>query len=135
MRPGISAYLSVARFEITRNLKIIDCNKKHGALVGLFPPENGKLDDTVWATIDKAFAEPIIRAEDRADYAATQIIAELLRINGYDGIAFRSQFDPAGFNVALFDLNDARQTECHLFRTTEVKYAFDGPWDGYFTNS
>jgi hypothetical protein len=135
MRPGISVHLSVAQFKTVRDLKIIDCNKKHGALVGLFPPPDGaNIDDTVWATIDSAFGEPIIRVEDRADYAATQIIAELMRINGYDGIAYRSQFDPDGFNVALFDLNDARQTECHLYRATEVKYKFDGPWDGYFNS-
>jgi hypothetical protein len=110
-RPGISDLLSVARFETVRDLKIMNFNKKHGALVGLFPPPEGtNIDDTVWATIDKAFAEPIIRVEDRADYAATQIIAELLRINGFHGIAYRSQFDPEGFNVALFDLDDAQKS-------------------------
>jgi RES domain-containing protein len=135
MRPGISAHLSVAQFKAVRDLKIVDCNKKHGALVGLFPPPEGtNIDDTVWATIDSAFGEPVIRVEDRADYAATQIIAELMRINGYDGIAYMSQFDPDGFNVALFDLHDAQQTECHLYRATDVKYQFDGPWDGYFNS-
>jgi RES domain-containing protein len=133
MRPGISVHLSVARMETVRDLKIIDCNKKHGAFVGLFPPPEGaNIDDTVWATIDKAFGEPVVRVEDRADYAATQVIAELLRINKYNGIAYRSQFDPDGFNVALFDLDDAQQTECHLYRATDVKTTFDGPWDGYF---
>lgn len=132
MRPGIGVHLSVARTETVRDLKIIDCNRKHGTFVGLFPPTGlTSIDDTVWATIDKAFAEPVDRAEDRADYAATQIIAELLRINNYDGLAYRSQFDPDGFNVALFDLKDAEQTECHLFRTTGVKTDFDGPWGGY----
>jgi RES domain len=82
MRPGISVHLSVAQFKTLRDLKIIDCNKKHGALVGLFaPPDGANVDDTVWATIDSAFGEPVIRMEDRADYAATQIIAELVRIN------------------------------------------------------
>jgi hypothetical protein len=131
MRPGISAQLSVARLEIVRDLKIIDCNRKVGPFVGIFQPPDDKIDETVWATIDRAFGEPVIRVEDRADYAATQIIAELFRINGYDGIAFTSQFDPDGFNVALFNLTDAQQTECHIFRTTAVKYTFNGPWGGY----
>jgi RES domain-containing protein len=131
MRPGVSAQLSVARLEIVRDLKIIDCNRKVGPFVGLFQPSDDAIDDTVWATIDRAFGEPVIRVEDRADYAATQIIAELFRINNYDGIAFTSQFDPDGFNVALFNLNDAQQTECHIYRTTSVKYSFSGPWGGY----
>jgi hypothetical protein len=133
-RAGISDHLSVARFETVRDLKIMNFNKKHGVFVGLFPPPEGtNIDDTVWATIDLAFAEPVTRVEDRADYAATQVIAELLRINGYDGVAYRSQFDPEGYNVALFDLDDAQLTECHLWRVTGVNTEFDGPWDGYFS--
>jgi len=54
MRPGISDFLSVARFKTLRDLKIMNFNKKHGSLVGLFPPPEGiNIDDTVWATIDK----------------------------------------------------------------------------------
>jgi hypothetical protein len=132
MRPGISAQLSVARFEAIGDLRVIDCTRRHGKLVGYFEPPVEERDEVVWATIDRAFGEPVIRAEDRADYAATQIIAELMRISDYDGIAFRSQFDEGGFNVALFDLDVVQQTECHLYRAKAVKYEFDGPWDGYW---
>ena len=45
-------------------------------------------------------------SDDRADYAATQIVAELFRQNGFDGIAYRSSSGP-GHNIALFDLNAA----------------------------
>jgi RES domain len=132
MRLGISAQLSVARLETIGDLRVIDCTRKHGNLVGYFEPPIKERDEVVWATIDRAFGEPVIRAEDRADYAATQIIAELMRINGYDGVAFRSQFDENGFNVALFDLEAVHQTECHLYRAKGVRYEFDGPWDGYW---
>ena len=129
MRPGLSAQLTVATLKLARDVRLIDCNKRVGPLVGLFEPPDDEIDETVWATINRAFGEPVIRVEDRADYAATQILAEFLRINGYDGIAYTSQFDPSGYNVALFDLNDARITERGIFSTTAVKYAFKGPFD------
>jgi RES domain-containing protein len=131
VRPAPPANISVGRFETVLPLRVIRCTEKHGNLVGLFEPEEGKTDETVWATIDKAFGEPVLRAEDRADYAPTQIIAEMMRINGYDGIAYRSQFDSDGFNVALFDLNSAQLTQCHVYTNTAVQYKFSGPWNGY----
>jgi RES domain-containing protein len=131
MRPGISAQMSVATLQTVADLCVINCTQRHGVFVGLFEPEIEKRDDTVWSTIDQAFGDPIVRVEDRADYAATQIIAELLRFNGYDGIAYASQFDPRGYNVALFDLNVAQQVNCAIYSAAGVKYEFKGPWTGY----
>jgi RES domain-containing protein len=131
MRPSISAQMSVATLKTVADLRVINCTAPHGVLVDFFEPEIGKRDDTVWATIDQAFGDPIIRVEDRADYAATQIIAELMRLNGYDGIAYASQFDPRGYNVAFFDLNVAQQVNCAIYSAAAVKYDFKGPWAGY----
>ena len=60
----------------------------------------------VWRDIDRAFSEPVTDSDDHADYATTQLIAELFRKNGFDGIAYRSALGQ-GHNVALFDLNAA----------------------------
>jgi hypothetical protein len=68
VRPAPPAYISVGRFETVAPLRVIRCTEKHGKLVGIFEPEDGRIDETVWATIDKAFSEPVLRAEDRADY-------------------------------------------------------------------
>jgi RES domain-containing protein len=130
-RPAPSTDISVGRFTTINELKVVDCTGKHGNLVGLFEPADGKIDEAVWATIDRAFSEPIVRREDRADYAVTQILGELFKLNNYDGVAYRSQFGEDGFNIALFDLDSAQLEECHVFTTETAQYKFCGPYAGY----
>jgi hypothetical protein len=89
-------------------------------------------DQIVWAAIDGAFAEPVTRTDDTADYAPTQIIAELFRSEGYDGVAYKSAFGEDGFNVALFDLNSAKQVDGELHRVTEIKLSFEQHGNPYY---
>jgi hypothetical protein len=46
-------------------------------------------------------------------------------------IAYASQFDPRGYNVAFFDLNVAQQVIGQSTVRPAVKYDFKGPWAGY----
>jgi hypothetical protein len=48
----------------------------------------------------------VTRADDTAEYAPTQIVAELFRENGLDGLGYRSALG-SGHNLALFDLECA----------------------------
>lgn len=43
-----------------------------------------------------------------SDYVPTQIIAELIKSLGYDGIAYKSSL-ANGHNIALFDLESAKK--------------------------
>ena len=73
------------------------------------------------------------QSDDLAEYAATQIIAELFRREGYDGIAYKSAFGDDGFSLALFDLDDARQVNGILHRVETVEFKFSkNPLDEYF---
>jgi RES domain-containing protein len=100
VRPWLGALVSVATFEVVRPLSVVDCSVLHDQYFNLaflerrllepIPPE--KVDQVVWAAIDGAFAEPVTRTDDTADYAATQTIAELFRSEGYDGVVYKSVF-------------------------------------------
>ncbi len=61
----------------------------------------------MWLDINTAFSQPVITSDDSADYAPTQILAELFRSAGYSAIAYKSHFDddgdPKGYNGANFD--------------------------------
>jgi hypothetical protein len=118
MRPWIGSYLSVARFRIKRDLRIVNLfdayrgfmegwmmSVKRSSLVGK------KYDDYVWHSIGEAFCQPVTLSDDPHCYLPTQIIAEQIKSLGYDGLAYRSSTEPArrsheeaGANVALFDL-------------------------------
>ena len=81
----------------------------------------------VWRDIDRAFSQPVAMSAERADYASTQILAELFRKDGLDGIAYRSAFG-TGHNIALFDADAADIVACQLYRVagTDVKYSASG---------
>lgn len=131
VRPWIGSYVSAALFETTRPLTVIDCSRRYNENPLFFklddwayepPPE--QRTEAVWAHIDKAFAEPMTRSDDQADYAATQILAELFKHAGADGVVYKSNFGEKGFNIVLFNPDDAKLTCCGLFEVKGAKLDF-----------
>lgn len=131
VRPWIGSYVTVAEFETVRHLRIVDCSVRHES--GLIyhpeelPPHQREL--AVWARIDKAFARPVTRSDDTADYVATQIIAELFRTNGYDGIMYKSPFGDDGYTTALFDVAAAKCGERFLREVVAAEFYFEDEQD------
>jgi RES domain-containing protein len=122
VRPWIGAQVSVAQFIITRSLKMLDLSEGHGqfAMGHLTIKQILKEEDVdpatitkaVWTDIDGAFSRPVSASDDTADYVPTQILAELFRGAGYDGLIYRSMFGEKGYNLALFDVDDAELINC-----------------------
>jgi len=125
MRPWVGAMVSVAKFRTRKPLRIIDCALRCDEPVNFLVPPHGELEyeEAVWKFVDKAFAKPVTRTDDAADYATTQILAEIFRREGYDGIAFKSLFDEA-YTIALFDLEVAEFVSGQLFTTEKVEHHF-----------
>ncbi len=76
VRPWIGAYVSVALFETARPLTVIDCSRRWDKNPLFFKiddwnyePSPQERTEAVWSHIDKAFAEPMSRSDDQADYA------------------------------------------------------------------
>jgi hypothetical protein len=78
-----------------------------------------------WHNINSAFSNPVEQSDDLADYVPTQVLAELFRTKGYDGIFYKSAIALTGKNVALFDINSIRITERRVFHVKEVRYGFE----------
>lgn len=125
-RPWVGSLVSVGIFEVKRELSIVDCSRNHQDFHFYFeeppPPERER---AVWSGIDAAFAKPVERGDDISDYIPTQIIAELFKRNGYDGIAYKSAFGEDGYNVALFDVEAADLTYCELHKVNAIKFSFE----------
>ena len=71
-------------------------------------------------------------ADDTADYAPTQVIAEVFRSEGYDGIAYKSAFGKKGYNIVLFNPDDAELTGCTLFEARSLKFGFEQWGNPYY---
>lgn len=120
-RPWIGTYVTLGEFETCKPLKVVDCSRCEIDPLGmtasdldllwkLKPPKPEEVIDCVWRWIDLAFSESADRDDSTAEYVPTQIIAELFKTNGSDGVKYKSLFN-GGDNVALFDVNSATQVD------------------------
>jgi len=135
-RPWIGEEISVATFIANKDLKVVDLtrgfNRKSNYENAWWKERNNKEDLSqdginlaVWDEIDNAFSQPVTWSDDTAEYASTQIIAELFKNEGYDGIMYRSQFGDKGYNLALFDLDAADPNKCTPYRVQKIKVDFE----------
>lgn len=126
VRPGIGSVVSVARFEAIRELVVVDCSRFAQPFDREVVQNEGEdIENLVWSHIDYAFSRPVVRSDNTAGYAATQILAEAFKIEGYDGIIYKTAFSQDGHNVAFFDLNCASFLDASLFRVREVQFKFE----------
>jgi RES domain-containing protein len=135
-RPWQGAILSVARFKISHGAKLVDCSQDTGArdpvsyvgASGIDEPDPSERERVVWRKINEAFSRPVDRGDDAAhsiaDYAPTQIIAELFRSNGYNGLKYRSSVSTSGHNIVLFDLKAVKLFSRRLFTVHSINYQF-----------
>ena len=135
VRPWLSADVSVSTFELLRDCSVLDCasptdrsiygmkmvNDPTGSTGSkLVAPPESEWDEVVWSRISQAFAEPTDPHDSTLTYAPTQIVAEVLRDDGYDGIRYRSSMRKDGVNVALFDVSSAKGSDPTGSRRTSV---------------
>jgi hypothetical protein len=130
----MGSYVSVAQFQTMKDLRIVNCSKddseKNASYFQEGPPE--VIEKAVWHHINCAFSDPASRSDELAEYAATQILAELFRSEGYDGVAYKSALRADGYNIALFDLDAAKQLNCFLFEASDVAYSFREAANPYY---
>lgn len=133
VRPWIGSLVTLGYFEVTRDLHVVDCTREMEADPFYFEePGPEECNAAVWRSIGQAFREPATRNDDIASYAPTQVIAEVFRAEGFDGVAYRSAFGIDRFSVALFDLNAARivSAELHEIRDVTLDHVQSG--DPYY---
>ncbi len=124
-RPWIGELLSVGKFKLSRDIRVVDCSRhsvkeKKIKLLGIEPEQR---DDAVWSTIDLFFSRPTVRSDSTADYAPTQILSEVFKFEGFDGVVYRSSLSK-GRNIALFEMAAAECIEVRVCETKSVRYEF-----------
>ena len=142
VRPWIGEYISVALFKIVRELKLLNLSEGFGQtswghlsfdhLASKNEPEPKIRERCVWIDIDNAFSHPINLNDSQLDYVPTQILAELFRSKGYDGIVYRSNFGEEGYNLALFNLDDAEPVSCTPYKVTKMEIDFKSTGNAWF---
>jgi hypothetical protein len=127
VRPWIGAPISISQLRTVRDLKIIDCSKHHqaDAYSKLLIAEEKSKEDGIWTAIDKAFATPVSKEEESKGYIATQVITELFKSEKFDGVKYKSLLAEDGYNLALFNLDDAEVIESTVFSAKSIDIKFE----------
>lgn len=144
VRPSAEMFVTVAWFETTRKLTLVNLSRQRGedAPTGLLsiamaisenqgPLSPEQVDAMNWAQIDNAFSQPVDPSDQYLQYVPTQVLAESLVDQDYDGIIYKSGLSAEGHNVALFNVTSAQFVSARLFRITHVDYQFENhgnPW-------
>lgn len=132
VRPWVGAQVSVGQFKIIRELKVVNCTtEKKGSTFYFKEPSPRKREEAVWAAIDRAFAKPVTPTDAVADYVPTQVLSELFKSKGFDGIGYRSSLGD-GYNIALFDIYSAEIINCFLFAVNGIKFDFSDMANPYY---
>ena len=137
VRPWIGSLVTLGYFETCRDLRVVDCTRDMSR-TRLFlkgEPEAAERNAAVWSDLGYAFREPATRDDSFAEYAATQIVAELFRTEGFDGVAYRSAFGEDGLTIALFDLEAARLVSAGLHEVRDITFAFEQTANPYFVQA
>lgn len=131
VRPWISASLSLGQFKVLKSTKVIDFSEDDGKhLLYMKEPGPEERDRAVWRAINRAFSRPVTPSDRHGDYVSTQILAELFRANGYEGIVFKSSCG-SGHNVALFDLDRVKLLGAAPYEAKRVQFEFSQSGNAY----
>ena len=132
-RPWTGSNISVGQFKVVKNLIFVDCSVNHAESHKFYfkePSEEEKVK-TVWTHIDRAFSAPVTSSDKSSDYVPTQIIAELFKKEGYDGLIYKSALAD-GFNLVLFDVDSAKIVNCSVFEVGPIDFDYSPSGNTYF---
>lgn len=134
VRPWLGFSVSLAQLKTLRDLSLVDCSStdKPRRFWGKGIPEE-EWDKAVWWAVDQAFSKPVTATDETAEYVPTQVIAEAFKVNGFDGVVYRSSFG-GGHNIVLFDLEAAAVINCSLYEIRGVNLDFSEAANPYFVS-
>jgi hypothetical protein len=128
-RPWIGSFVSLAHFVVLKTLRLVNCSEPRKRFSYIFrerhkPLTPSEREEIAWGEISYAFSEPVTPTDLTAEYAPTQVLSDLFRHHGYDGIRYKSLLGD-GFNYALFDLDAAEVYSGQLHMVKTVRFEFD----------
>jgi hypothetical protein len=137
VRPWIGAIVSIGHFRTVRELKLTDCTAASSgiSLADISKRDQPQFEDFIWGQISASFSEPVTDSDMKADYAPTQLLAEVFKKVGFDGIRYKSLLGKKGYSFALFDLKDAKLFRCGICHTLTLDHTFSAESVAYEINA
>lgn len=113
--------LGVAKFRAKEDLEILDFTSKLSLYIA-YSNATESLSDVIarqklLQAISRDLSKPLRRYDSEIEYVPTQLLCEICKLNGMDGIRFESSLHKGGINVVLFD---ASKAECVSVKNVEI---------------
>jgi hypothetical protein len=133
-RPWIGSLVSLGIFIVQKELRLVDCCVERQRFHIIPEPRHTpqERETIIWGEISYALSEPVTPNDMTGEYAPTQVLSELFRQQGYDGIRYKSNLG-VGYNYALFELGQANLQSCGLFVLKGISFSFDSRGNSYAT--
>ena len=114
VRPLLHTAVNVAGIEVKEHLSIANI----AVDIDISIEKENSVDEWLLYCIQLAFSTPTNNPDD---YIPSQIIAEYLRHQGYDGIRYSSSLHKGGYNLTVFDVAKCEAVFSTDMRLEEVK--------------
>lgn len=123
VRPWLNAEITVAKFAVDQDLKIADLRPSPQELRKESSDTTAK-SQSLRRAIGDSFATPL-HPDHEIGYSPTQLIAESIKLCGFDGIAYPSAMRYKGWNLALFNPNLAKPVSKEVWVVRKILYESD----------
>lgn len=82
------------------------------------------MEEYVWSEINASFSKPVSLGDEHTSYIPTQYLSECFKTAGYDGIIYKSALTEKGYNVVLFNPQNAQLTGAKVFQIESIKQTY-----------
>ena len=102
------SYVTIAQFKLCNDIKVVYFyNFIELFEAALLSDKNKNTNLTVWNKINLAFSKPVKNTDSTAEYIPTQILAEIIKDEGFDGILYVNE-KKLCYNLCLFNVDNAK---------------------------
>ena len=132
VRPWVGSKISVGQFRIDKDIILIDCSDSRGVIWWYTEEPSAKeKEEAVWADTSETFSQLVTDNDKITGYVQAQIIAEIFKKQGFDGIVYKSIFGE-GYNVVMFEIDTATLINCFLYEVKRLTFDFQKTRNAYF---
>jgi len=114
VRPNISSLVAIGEGAISKDIKLISFAKQNETLLS-------QEDRSFYELLKRVFSAPT-NGQLSTEYLPSQVIAEFIKLKGYDGIEYISAQEKHGTNITLFDTSSWSATGSRLFEVSDIRY-------------
>jgi hypothetical protein len=119
VRPSLEDLITVGSFKLKKTIKVVNLDD------AIPIPENRYFEYLAYY-LQVTFSTRVSQERSEIDYVPYQFICELIKVQGFGGVQYRSYMDkdPFACNVVLFDEHSVECTETKLYKVVNVDYSF-----------